>query len=593
MAERLRSTELRSSHSEDASHAGSKPLTPTGPPEMDEYPPKSKVLIIVFAMMASAFLVALDRLIIATAIPVITNHFNSLSDVGWYASAYLLTMSGFQLFIGRVYTFYNPKTVYIACLGIFELGSLVCGAAPNSATLIAGRAIAGLGSSGMFSGAITIIVYLVPLQKRPAYTGMFGAIFAVASVAGPLLGGVFTDKVSWRWCFYINLPIGGAMAVVLFFVLKLPAAATERTKMTLKEQLRQLDPIGTAVFLPAIVCLLLALQWGGTTYDWSDARIIVLLILSGVLFLTFMYLQHLFQEHATVPPRILKYRAVSAGVSYAFFAGGGMMALIYFLPIWFQAIKGASAVHSGIMNLPAVLGITVASMAAGILTRKLGYFTQWMYASCVLSSIGAGLISTFTTTTAHPKWIGYQVLWGLGLGLGIQQPSVGAQVSLPRKDVATGASMMFFAQALGGSIFASVANNIFDNTLSQDLRKIPGLDAKVVTHVGATDIRSIVPPDLLEPVLMAYNDALRNAFYVVVAVTCATVFGALAMPWNNLKKVAAAQEAAAKAAREKAGSEASDSKPGSSKGADSVVQHSEERQPGSKTEAPEKMVVEV
>jgi MFS family permease len=130
-----------------------------------------------------------DRLIIATAIPVITNHFNSLNDVGWYASAYLVTMSGFQLFMGRVYTFYNPKTVFISCIAVFELGSLVCGVAPNSTTLIVGRAIAGLGSSGLFSGAVSIVVYVVPLQKRPTYMGLFGAVFAVASVAGPLLGG--------------------------------------------------------------------------------------------------------------------------------------------------------------------------------------------------------------------------------------------------------------------------------------------------------------------------------------------------------------------------------------------------------------------
>lgn len=326
------------------------------------------------------------------------------------------------------------------------------------------------------------------------------------------------------------------MMVVLFFFLKLPAAATQRTKMTLKEQFQKLDPIGTAVFLPAIICLLLALQWGGTTYSWSNARIVVLLILSGLLFLVFVYLQHHFQERATVPPRILKYRAVTAGVSYAFFSGSGMMTLSYFLPIWFQAIKGASAVHSGIMFLPAVLGITVSSMSAGFLTRKIGYFTPWMYASCVLSSIGTGLISTFSTTTAHPKWIGYQAIWGIGLGFGMQQPSVGAQVSLPRKDVATGASMMFFAQSLGGSIFVSVANNIFDNQLSQNLHKIAGLNADIVTHVGATDIRRIVSPALLGQVLVAYNDALRTAFHVVVAVTCMTVFGALAMPWLNLKK---------------------------------------------------------
>ncbi len=351
--------------------------------------------------------------------------------------------------------------------------------------------------------------------------------------------------------------------VVLFFLLKLPDSATQRVNLSWREQLQKLDPIGTAVFLPAIVCLLLALQWGGTTYSWSNGRIIALLILSGILFILFIYLQHLFQERATIPPRILKYRAVTAGVSYAFFSGSGMMTLTYFLPIWFQAIKGASAVHSGIMFLPAVLGITISSMAAGFLTRKIGYFTPWMYASCILTSIGTGLISTFTTTTPHPKWIGYQVIWGIGLGLGMQQPSVGAQVSLPRKDVATGASMMFFAQALGGSIIVSVANNIFDNTLSQDLNKIAGLNADIVTHVGATDLRRIVSPELLPQVLVAYNDALRTAFYVTVAVTCMTVFGALAMPWLNLKKVAKEQQAAAKAAREQAAEEAG-SKPGSS-----------------------------
>ena len=505
-----------------------------------------------------------DRLIIATAIPKITNEFNSLSDVGWYASAYLLTQSAFQLFLGRVYTFYNPKTVYITCVGIFELGSLICGAAPNSTTLIVGRAIGGLGSAGMFSGGITMFVYLVPLQKRPAWTGVFGASFAIASVAGPLLGGLLTDEASWRWCFYINLPIGGVMMVVLFFVLKLPAAVTERKKLTLKEQFHRLDPFGTLVFIPSIVCLLLALQWGGTTYDWSNARIIVLFVLSGVLFLIFVYLQHLFQERATVPPRILKYRSVTAGVTYAFFSGAGMITITYFLPIWFQAIKGASAVHSGIMNLPAVLRITLASIATGFLTRKIGYFTQWMYISCVLSSIGVGLISTFTTRTRHPAWIGYQALWGLGLGIGMQQPSVGAQVCLPRKDVPSGAAMMFFAQTLGGSVSVSVANSIFNNILSEDLRKIPDVNADLVTHVGATDLRNMISERLLPSVLLAYNNAIRGAFHVGVAVTCATVFGALAMEWKNLKTVAAAQQAAAKEAREKAASEAG-SKPESSK----------------------------
>lgn len=458
-------------------------------------------------------------------------------------------MSAFQLLVGRIYTFYNPKMVFIGCVGIFELGSLICGAAPNSTSLIVGRAIAGVGSAGIFSGTISIMVYLVPLQKRPAWTGVLGAVFAISSVAGPLLGGVFTDKVSWRWCFYINLPIGGAMMVILFFLLKLPQQ-TKKKKIPLPEQLRKLDPVGTAIFIPSITCLLLALQWGGTTYNWSNARIIVLLILSGILFILFVYIQHVGQENATTPPRIVKTRAVSAGMTYSFFSGAGMMTMVYFLPIWFQAIKGASAVHSGIMNLPAILSLTTASMIAGFLTRKISYFTQWMYISCVLTSIGAGLISTFTTKTAHPAWIGYQVLWGLGLGLGMQQPSVGVQCAMSVKDVPTGISIMFFAQTLGGAIFVSVANNIFDNKLHQGLQTIQGIDIDRVTHIGATDLRDAVPQSLLNSVLVAYNAALRSAFYVGMGVSAATILGCLGAEWTNLKKAAEEQKAAANTEKE-------------------------------------------
>lgn len=447
--------------------------------------------------------------------------------------------------MGRVYTFYNPKWVYIACVAVFELGSLVCGVAPDSTTLIVGRAIAGMGSAGLFSGGITMIVFLVPLRKRPAWTGMFGAVFAIASVAGPLLGGAFTDKVSWRWCFYINLPVGGVTMVILALVLKLPER--KRAKVPLKQQFIHLDPLGTVVFMPAIICLLLALQWGGTEYSWSNARIIVLLILSGVLFMVFVAIQIWRQELATIPPRIFMNRCVAAGVTYAFLSGAGMMTMVYFLPIWFQAIKGASAVHSGIMNLPAILAMTVAGIIAGFGTRSLGYFTLWMYISSVLTPIGAGLISTFTPTTAHPKWIGYQVLWGLGLGLGMQQPSVAAQTVLARNDVPIGTAMMFFAQTLGGSVFVSVANNVFVNKLAQGLKTVPGIDADLVGHVGATDLRDVVPRQFLQAVLVVYNLALRRAFYVGMAVSAATVIGSLAMEWVNLKKVAAEQEAAAKA----------------------------------------------
>jgi EmrB/QacA subfamily drug resistance transporter len=511
-----------------------------------EYPPQRTVIVVLAAVFMAQFLVALDRLIIATAIPVITDQFNSLNDVGWYASAYLLPMAAFQLFTGKIYTFYNPKWVYMGCITLFETGSLICGVAPNSVTLIIGRAVAGLGTCGMMSGTIIIVVHVVPLHKRPAYMGIMGMIFGVASVVGPLLGGVFTDEVSWRWCFYINLPIGGVVLAVIFFVLKLDFEA--RQKLSLKEKIIRLDPLGTLLFVPSIVCLLLALQNGGTEWAWSSWRVILLLVLFAVTLVAFGIVQLWRKETATVPPRFLKYRSINAAVCYSFFNGASMQSMIYFIPIWFQAIKGTSAVESGIRTIPLVLGLVVTSIMAGVLTRKVGYYTPWMYISAVLTPVGAGLISTWSPSTGHSAWIGYQALYGLGLGMGMQQPSVAAQTTLNKKDVPIGASLVFFSQTLGGAIFASVANNLFLNELAKGIMDadIKGLSASIVTSVGATDLRKFVPADALPQVLQIYNLALRHAFYVGVGTSSVLVVGAAFMEWKSVKQQTPAAQKPAK-----------------------------------------------
>ena len=231
------------------------------------YPPTSKVLVIIGGLFLVLFLIALDRLIIGVAIPRITDEFNSLGDVGWYGSAYLLTSCGFMLLMGKIYTFANPKWVYLGSLVVFEIGSALCGAAPNSTVLIIGRAIAGLGNAGLFQGAVVIIVYIVPLHKRPQYMGVMGTVFGIASAVGPLLGGAFTDGPGWRWCFYINLPCGAVVFVLLAIFLHIPPGMFKRNSTTWKEKAIRMDPVGTLFFLPCIICLLLALQWGGTVYS--------------------------------------------------------------------------------------------------------------------------------------------------------------------------------------------------------------------------------------------------------------------------------------------------------------------------------------
>jgi len=454
--------------------------------------------------------------------------------VGWYGSAYMLTGCSFQLFMGRVYTFYNPKKVFLFSIAVFEVGSALCGAAPNSTAFIIGRAIAGCGSSGIFSGAIIIIMNLVPLHKRPLLQGLVGAVFGIASVVGPLLGGVFTSKVSWRWCFYINLPIGGIAMVVLIFILQIPGATNRNTPW--RQQINQLDPIGTFLFICGIVCLLLALQWGGSTYPWHDGRIIGLLVLFVILISAFFAVQIWKKETATVPSRIVKNRSILAGMWSQFCVGAAMMIMIYYLPIWFQAIKDVSAYQSGINTLPLVLGLVASSISAGALVQRIGYYTPFMIANGCVMSIGAGLITTFTPNTAHAKWIAYEFIFGFGVGLGMQQATLAAQAVLARKDAPTGISLIMFCQLLGGAVFVSIGQNVFANELVKGLASVAGIQPAAVAANGATELRKNVDPAKLTGVLLAYNGALVKVFEAGLALACLSIIGALSMEWKNIKK---------------------------------------------------------
>lgn len=290
------------------------------------------------------------------------------------------------------------------------------------------------------------------------------------------------------------------------------------------------------MFLPAIICLLLALQWGGSKYEWKNGRIIALLVIAGLLIIGFLAIQVWKQEDATVPPRVFKNRNVWGSAWFGAMLGAAFFVMVYYIPIWFQAIKGASATKSGIMNLPAILGLVVISMLAGGAVTAIGYYTPFMLLSSVLMSIGAGLLSTFQTDTNSPKWIGYQFLFGAGVGFGMQQMLVAVQTALPKKDIPIATAIMMFSQTLGGALFISVGQNIFTNQLMKNLQTVvPDLNPSVVLAAGATELKNAIEARFLEGVLTAYNRAITETFYVSVATASLSIFGALFVEWKSMK----------------------------------------------------------
>ena len=445
-----------------------------GPEDESKYPTGLPLILLTVGLCLGTFVVAIDNTIIATAIPRITTVFNSLDDIGWYGSAYLLTTASLQPSLGKVYSFFNVKWTYIMSVFIFEVGSVICGAAVTSEMLIIGRAIAGIGGSGLFSGAMTIVAYSVPLRKRSIYIASVSSMFGIASIVGPILGGAFTDRVSWRWCFYINLPIGALCIATVFVFFKNPVR--KESKLTTMGKILELDILGALFLIAAVICLLLALQWGGSTYPWNDSKVYGCFIGFGLLIIVFIYIQFKRGDRATLPPRILlKQRTVLASAVFSFFLslsiyilvfcksdlsstflpGVGIM-LVYIrtnlesdLPIWFQAVRNTTAEQSGIRTIPFLVSNILAAIPVGFLVMKLGYYTPFIWFGSALFPIGAGLLYTLKVNSGANAWIGYQIFAGLSVGICIQLPFIAVQVVLKSKDMPVGNAVCVFFNTLG------------------------------------------------------------------------------------------------------------------------------------------------
>ncbi|RAH46759.1 MDR family MFS transporter [Aspergillus brunneoviolaceus CBS 621.78] len=487
-----------------------------------------KLLLVAIVLCLATVCVAVDNTVLSTAVPQITDAFDSIDDVGWYAAIYPLTSCAFQPFFGKVYSLLSNKVVFLAALLVFEVGSAICATAPSSNIFILGRALAGLGSAGISAGTTLILAECVPLPRRPTWNSIIGSTFALGSVAGPLLGGAFTEKTTWRWCFYINLPIGGVvMLFVTFFYQSNPSVT--RASTGLYSQIARFDVGGTITLILATICLLLALSWGGTKYAWDDTYIIVLLTVSGILFCVFAGIERWMQDSAVIPLRLLHRRSMGAAILFSLCLGGVFFVNVYYIPLWFQLVDGISVVESAIMFIPFMCSVVGGFVCAGFGTAATGYYTPFVYGGSILMSVGTGLIATVRPhQTPRARWIGYQILCGAGIGLGEEQGLYMVQTTLPEADVATGLGIVLFAQTFGGAVFVSVAQAVFLEHITAALRTLaPDVDPYSVLG-GALTATS---PALQSVYAVAIKDALR------VGLVLATVssLGALLYDWHSLK----------------------------------------------------------
>ncbi|PFH62256.1 hypothetical protein XA68_14387 [Ophiocordyceps unilateralis] len=476
--------------------------------------------------------------IVATAVPAITDEFHGLQDVAWYGAIFFMTAGGFQSTWGKTYKSFPLKMGFLTAIFIFEVGSLICGVASSSSVFIIGRAIAGVGAAGVGSGSYTLVAFIAEPKKRAAYTGLLGAIFGIGSVLGPLLGGVFSSRSTWRWCFYINLPIGLLPLLTIVFFFRPPNTAKPQ-KAPLKEKLLQMDPLGTCLLMGAIITYLTAVNYGGQIHPWSSSVVIALFVAAFLLSLAFMLCEYWQGDRAIVIPRLFCTRRIGLSAVYSILQSGAFFSMIYYLPLYFQAIRGSDAVISGVQNLPFILAAMLGALGAGIFISSTGMSTLVMVAGAAIGTLGCGLCYTFGMNTSTGTWIGFQIIAGVSLGGALQIPVIVGQVSVQPEDLSSATSMMLCFQTLGGAIWTSAAQSAFVNRMMVVLPSLaPGVDPMRVVATGAGQLRQVFQARQLLGVLAAYLDGIRTAFILSCAAVGAACVLGLFLPWKRLDVVA-------------------------------------------------------
>lgn len=391
-----------------------------------------------------------------------------------------------------------------------------------------------MGAAGVFSGSVLITTKLIPLAQRAAYLGVMSASFGLAAIVGPFLGAAILQSSTWRWCFGINLPLGAVTVVLCFIFVHTPVDPGVQSLSLIQKSL-QLDIPGTVCMAGSLICLLMALQWGGSVYPWHDGRVIALFVVFGVLAIAFFATQMttIVGKARTIPSSLARNRDVWLAGSYSMCINGGIYVAVLFLPVWFQDVRSHSPLSSGEMLTPLIAGYVVASILAGGITSGFKYYNPSMIIGTILSVAGSALLTTINLNSSTARVVGYQLVYGFGIGFGFGQPSYVVQTLLPAADVPMGVTFITLVQNLSASVFVAVAQSIFQGELHKRVEPLlpHSSNSSSLLLSSLPTILSSLPANTQAAAKRAISDSIIRTFYVSLALSCASVVGALAIKW--------------------------------------------------------------